>query len=101
MNIDTTSTFPPMLAATMTHEAAAAQHAITAESKEENARQITEISDGADANHVAEHIRGLVAVTMGHLSINATAIAGNNAERWQQWALAVADGIERGAPAVV
>ena len=48
-----------------------------------------------------EHIRGMVAATMAHLSIDASAITQENAAHWQQWALGVADGVERGLPAVV
>jgi hypothetical protein len=42
-----------------------------------------------------------MAMTMGHLSINATVTTQNYAEHWQGWALGVADGVERGVPAVV
>ena len=90
MNIDTTSSSPPTPAEKTAREATAAQNAIKAEAKEENTRQIAELSDGARDVHVTEHIRGMVAVTMAHLSIHASATTRENAQQWQQWALAAA-----------
>ena len=99
MNIDTTFTSTLTLEQTMAREAAAAQHAITAESKETNVKQLAALSQGAEETQVAEHIRGMVAVTMAHVSINASAATRNTAGQWREWALGVADGVERGVPA--
>lgn len=98
MNIDTNSTAPT--ADLADREAAASEHAIKAEAKQENTRQIAELSDGANEVQQAEHIRGMVAVTMANLSINASGATRENAGQWQEWALGAADGVERGAPAV-
>lgn len=101
MNMDSTPTAAHTLDQTTVLEADAAQQAITAESRETNARRIAEISDGTDASHVAEHIRGLVAVTMAHLSVQASATTREHAEHWQQWALDVASRTERGVSVLV
>ena len=82
-------------------EAAAALHAMTDQAKAENLAAIAEMSDGADEAHVAAHIRGMVAATMGHLSADAPAITRNYAEQWQDWALGVADGAALTVPATV
>ena len=82
-------------------EADAALQAITAEAKAENLSRVAELSEGADEAHVAEHIRGMVAATMGHLSADAPAITRLNAEQWQNWALGVADGVAATVPAAV
>ena len=97
MNIASTSMAP----STLTHEADAAERACTAQVKAENLIQLTALSDGVDQSHVAEHIRGLVAVTMAHMSANASSATVGNAEHWRGWALGVADGVQRGVPAVV
>jgi hypothetical protein len=44
-----------------------------------NLSKIAELSEGADKEHVAAHIRGMVGATMGHLSVDAPAITRNNA----------------------
>jgi hypothetical protein len=82
-------------------EADAALHAITGQAKAENLSRVAELSEGTDEAHVAEHIRGIVAATMGHLSTDAPAVTRNNAEQWQDWALGVADGVARTIPAEV
>ena len=97
MNIADTSMAPSI----GTQEADAAERACTAQAKAENLIQVVALSDGVDQGHVAEHLRGLVAVTMAHLSPTASTAAVGNAEHWQGWALGVADGIQRGVPAVV
>ena len=53
--------------------------------------QIATLRDDAQEGHIAEHIRGMVAATMGNLSIHASAASRSQAEHWQQWALGVAD----------
>ena len=84
-----------------TQEAEAALQAITDHAKAANLAVVAELSEGTDERHVAEHIRGMVAATMGHLSADAPAITRGIAEQWQKWALGVADGVAQTAPAVV
>ena len=55
--------------------------------------QIAALRIDANEGHIAEHIRGMVAATMGHLSIQASVSTRNDAEHWQQWALGVADSL--------
>ena len=55
-------------------EADAALQAITGQAKSENLSRIAELSEGTDDAHVAEHIRGMVAATMSHLSADAPAL---------------------------
>jgi hypothetical protein len=50
--------------------------------------------DAANEGHIAEHIRGMVAATMGTLSADASDATRDDAAHWQQWALGVADGTE-------
>lgn len=97
MNIATTSMAP----STLTQEVDAAERACTAQAKAENLIQVAALSDGVDDVHIAEHICGLVAVTMAHLSVNASTATVGHAAHWQGWALGVADGVQRGVPAVV
>ena len=84
-----------------TQEADAAERACTVQAKAENLVHVAAMSDGVNQAHVAEHIRGLVAVTMAHLSVNASGATIGHAGHWQGWALGVADGVEQGVPAVV
>ena len=88
MNISATSMAPSI----GTQEAGAAEHACTAQAKAENLIQVAVLSDGVDDAYVTEHIRGLVAVTMAHLSVYASAATADNADHWQKWALGVAGG---------
>ncbi len=97
MNTDSNSMARP----TPAQEADAALEAISGDAKAENLRRVAELSEGTDEAHVAEHIRGMVAATMGHLSADAPAITRNNAEHWQDWALGVVDGVARTVPAAV
>ena len=73
----------------------AALHSISSQAKAENLSKVAELSAGAEEAHVAAHIQGMVAATMGHLSADAPAITRSHAEQWQDWALGVADGIAR------
>ena len=82
-------------------EADAALQAITGQAKAENLSRIAELSEGADDAHVAEHIRGMVAATISHLSADAPTLTRHNAEQWQDWALGVADGVALTVPAAV
>lgn len=61
---------------------------------QENTKQIASLSDDANEAQIAEHIRGMVAATMGHPSIHASDTGKSDAEQWKQWALGVADGLE-------
>ncbi|HNV60421.1 MAG TPA: hypothetical protein PKH72_12265 [Rhodoferax sp.] len=61
---------------------------------QENTKQIAALSDEANERQIAEHIRGMVAATMGNLSILASDANRNDAEQWQEWALGIADGLE-------
>jgi hypothetical protein len=60
---------------------------------QEGTQQIAALRDDANEGHIAEHIRGMVAATMGYLSAQASAANRNDAEKWQQWALGVADSL--------
>ena len=60
---------------------------------QKNNEQIAALLDDASENHIAEHIRGMVAATMGNLSSQASDTTRNAAEQWQHWALGVADGL--------
>jgi hypothetical protein len=82
-------------------EADAAPQSLTDLATAENLRSVAELSKGTDEAHVAEHIRSMVAVTMGHLSADAPVITRNNAEQWHDWAIGVADGIAQTVPAEV
>jgi hypothetical protein len=86
-----------------THQAQefAASQALTEQAKTENLALVAGLSDVADDPHIEEHIRSMVAVTMGHLSDSASASTRNNAAQWQQWALGVADGVAQTVPAGV
>ena len=61
---------------------------------QEGTQQIAALRDDANEGHIAEHIRGMVAATMGYLSVHSTEATQNDAIQWQQWALGVADGLE-------
>lgn len=94
---DSNSMAPPSPA----QEADAALQAITGQAKAANLSRVAELSEGTDEAHVAEHIRGMVAATMGHLSADVPTVTRNNAEQWQDWALGVADGVAQTVPAAV
>jgi hypothetical protein len=63
---------------------------------QEGVKQIAALrgEDAANDDHIAQHIRGMVAATMSKLSADATDATRNTAEHWQQWALGVAEGME-------
>ncbi len=94
MHIDASTPSPSQLAESIAHQALAAQHAIQAEAKAESAQQVASLSAWADSGQQAEHIRGLVAITMAHLSQHASPATREHATQWQAWALGLADGIE-------
>ncbi len=54
----------------------------------ENTKQIAALHDDVSNGHIAEHIRGMVAATLGNLTVHST-----DATQWQSWALGVADGL--------
>ena len=82
-------------------ESDAALQSLTDHAKAGNLAAIAEMSEDANEAHVAVHIRGMVAATMGHLSADAPATTRNNSEQWLDWALGVADGVTRTVPAGV
>jgi hypothetical protein len=84
------SAFPFALAS----EAHAEECAASAEAKQENTKQISELRENSNDRHVAEHIRAVVAVTMAGMTIHATDSTRSHAEHWQQWALGIADGLD-------
>lgn len=89
------NTPPPAQVAEWTaRQARAALHAIQAEIKAESARQVALLSACASNGQQAEHIRGLVAITMAHLSLDASPATLENTTQWQAWALGLADSIE-------
>lgn len=60
---------------------------------QEGTEQIAALRLDANEGHIAEHIRAMVAATMGQLSMHTSDATRNDAEQWQQWALDVADGL--------
>ena len=74
--------------------ATAAQHAVGVDAKADNMRHVAELSAFASGGQRAEHIRGMVAATMGQISVHATAATRDHAEEWQGWALGLADGFD-------
>jgi hypothetical protein len=59
---------------------------------QEGLQQIAKLREDTNEAHIAEHIRGMVAATMGYLASDASDASLKNAEQWQGWALGVADG---------
>ena len=53
----------------------------------ENLKVLAELSASADSSQQADHIRAIVATTMAHLALNATAATRDSAAQWQEWAL--------------
>jgi hypothetical protein len=60
---------------------------------QEGLQQIAILREDTNEAHIAEHIRGMVAATMGFLASDASDATLKSAEQWQGWALGVADGI--------
>jgi hypothetical protein len=73
----------------------AAHHANGDAAKADNLKALAEFNDTADSAQQADHIRGIVAATMAHLSADATAATRDSAAQWQQWALGVSDALGR------
>ena len=69
----------------------AAHRAIGASAKAENLMALAELSATAHPSQQADHIRGIVAVTMAHLAADATTATGDSAAQWQEWALGLSD----------
>jgi hypothetical protein len=69
----------------------AAHRAIGASAKAENLMALAELSATANPSQQADHIRGIVAVTMAHLAADATVATGDSAAQWQKWALGLSD----------
>ena len=61
---------------------------------QEGTEQIAALRIDTNEGHIAEHIRAMVAATMGHLCVQGSDATKNDAVQWQRWALGVADGIE-------
>ena len=97
MNTDTTT----MAHASRAQEAAAALHAISEQAKTENLALVAALSADANDTQIAEHIRAMVALTIGHLSVDAPATTRNHAAQWQAWALGVANGAVQTVPAAI
>ena len=97
MKTDTTTMARPSQA----QEADATERATSDHAKTENLAMFAGLSDAANDTHIEEHIQGMVAVTMGHLSADAPATTRANAEHWQDWALGVANGVVQTVPATV
>ena len=90
MHIDDTLPSSPSMQA---FEADAALHASTTQAQDESMKQIAALRDDAGEAHIAEHIRGMVAATMGGISVHASETTRAHAAHWQQWALGTADGL--------
>jgi hypothetical protein len=71
----------------------AAHDAISASAKALNLKALAELSASADSAQQADHIRGIVATTMAHLSADATAATRASAAQWQTWALGLSDAL--------
>ena len=71
----------------------AAHDAIGAPAKAQNLKALAELSASADSTQQADHIRGIVATTMAHLSADATAATRASAAQWQTWALGLSDAL--------
>ena len=83
----------------MAHEVSAVLHAIQPGSTAENTRQVKALSPWADGARQAEHIKEMVAVTMGHQSIDINAVIRKNAMKWQSWTLGLASDLDEMARA--
>lgn len=70
----------------------AAQNALATAAMEENLKALAELAESAGKHQQEEHIRGIVATTIAHLSSDATAATRELAAQWKAWALGLADG---------
>jgi len=70
----------------------AAQNALQSAAMEENLKALAELAASADKHQQGEHIRGIVATTIAHLSSDATAATRELAAQWRAWALGLVDG---------
>jgi hypothetical protein len=69
-----------------------AQNALQSAAMEKNLLALAELAQSADRHQQGEHIRGIVATTIAHLSSDATAATRELAAQWRAWALGLADG---------
>ncbi|NRF70602.1 hypothetical protein HLB44_26720 [Aquincola sp. S2] len=76
----------------------AAREAAGALAMEENLKAVAELADSADQRQQAEHIRGIVATTIGRLSSDATAVTHEYAAQWKAWALGLTEGADGAVP---
>ena len=74
--------------------AIAAEHAVGTQAMADNTKHVAELSAFASGKQRAEHIRGIVAATMGQISVHATVATRDRAEEWQTWAMGLADGFD-------
>lgn len=68
-----------------------AQPAFTAQAQADASNQVAALRDEVDDIHVIEHIRGMVAATIGNLPTDASVAARTQAQQWGTWALNIAD----------
>jgi hypothetical protein len=61
--------------------------------KADNLRVLAELGASADSAAQADHIRGVVAMTIAHLAADATAATRDSAAQWQQWALGLSNAL--------
>jgi len=71
----------------------AAYRAIGASAKAENLKALAELSANADRSQQADHIRGIVATTTGHLAADATVATRDITAQWQTWAIGLSDAL--------
>jgi hypothetical protein len=78
----------------------AARDAVGSHAMEGNLKALAMLAESADRQQQAEHIRGVVATTMAHLSAQATTATQAHAAKWRTWALSLTDGLDEvpGAP---
>lgn len=68
------------------------QDALRSTAMEQNLKAVAELAISADRGQQGEHIRGIVATTIAHLSSDATTATRELAAQWRAWALGLADG---------
>ena len=73
----------------------AAHRAIGDPAKAANLKALAQLAETANPSQQADHIRGIVATTMAHLSVDATAATRDSAAQWQEWALGLSDELGR------
>lgn len=69
-----------------------AQDALGTAAMEENLKAVAALADSADKAQQDEHIHGIVATTLAHLSSDASAATHELAAQWKDWALSLVGG---------